>query len=407
MANKQPPTYQELVAEAYDENAKDQLVYDQYIDEENDDVDAYDAEKYEENELKDPDDFNKIQGDRNDVDQVIQPKPNPNEQGKSSYAYDRDIRVNSVNIDGRFREVTAAPLLNSCDPAGNNFATGTTSNHFLVSLSRQFKNVTSVKVTSLEITNSFYTFSVDRENISFFIESSMDPPNPDTLIQPSYIVTIDEGNYAIADFIAEVQAKIRAVVTPLVDGKTHFSSFTIWQNPRTLKLVFSCDNDFTMKFPQNSTTFSGNGIGYNMGFYRLVVLSTMYPPNPTPNPAPGNQENFLVADVYPDVVQDVYIYLRVNDWYAVRHQYPGQTELGAFLKVPITVPKGQVQFDNISLDAGDKEYFFPQPVNIQTLELNVIDSYGNDINMQGGGFSITLAIREVLQASIYEKMLQL
>lgn len=407
MAGQQPLTYQQLLAEAFDENAKDQLVHDRYEDENDDEVDAYDVDKYNENELKDQDEFNKFHGDRNHPEQVIQPKPNQNEQGKSSYGYDKDIRVNAVNIDGRFREVVSAPVINNCDPAANNFASGTTSNHFLFVLSRQFKNVTSVKVTSLEITNSFYTFTAARENTTFYLESSLDPIDPVTHTQKQYLVTIDEGNYSIADFISEVQLKVRATVTPLFQGKYYFSSFTVWQNPRTQKLVFSCDNDFILKFPKNYTSFSQNGIGYNMGFYRIIVLSTMYPPNPTPNPAPGNQAHFLVADVYPDVVQDVYIYLRINDWYAVKHQYPDQTELGAFLKVPITVAKGETQYDNLTLDANDKEFFFPQPVNIQNLELSVIDSYGNDIDMQGGGFSITLALREVLQANIYEKMLQL
>ena len=392
---EQPLTYQQLLAEAFEENAANQLVYARETeDDQDDEVDPYDVDKYHENKLVDQEEFNKLQGDRNNPDQVIKPSPNSNEQGKSSYAYDRDIRVHSVNIDGRFREVISAPPANTCDPASANFTTGTTASDFLFLLSRQFKNVTSVKVTSVEITNSFYTFSADRENISFQIFTSLDP------VGIVYTVTIDEGNYSKTEFIEEIQTKVRA-------ASPHFSSFTTWLSPRTGRLTLSCDVDFTMNFPKTTSNFSSNGIGYNMGFYRLVTLSTTYPPNATPNPSPGKQVHFMTSDVYIDTVQDIYIYLVINDWFAIKHQYPDQTEHGAFLKLPITVPKNEIQYDNVQLDAGDKEYFFPQPVNIQLLQLSVVDTYGNTLNMQGGGFSITLAIREVLQSNIYEKMLQL
>jgi hypothetical protein len=115
----------------------------------------------------------------------------------------------------------------------------------------------------------------------------------------------------------------------------------------------------------------------------------------------------LTANTRPDLKQDQYIYLRINDWYQVHHQYPDQTKLSAFLKIPITVPKFTVQYDNVQLDTVTKEYFFSQPTNVHKLVISVIDSYGALLDMQGGSFSMSLAIDEILQANIYEKMLQI
>jgi hypothetical protein len=77
------------------------------------------------------------------------------------------------------------------------------------------------------------------------------------------------------------------------------------------------------------------------------------------------------------------------------------------LKVPITAPKFTVQYDNVQLDTDTKEYFFPQPQNIHKLEISIIDTYGTVLNMQGGSFSMSLAISEILQSNIYEKMLEI
>jgi hypothetical protein len=79
----------------------------------------------------------------------------------------------------------------------------------------------------------------------------------------------------------------------------------------------------------------------------------------------------------------------------------------ATLKVPITVPKFSIQFDNIQLDTDTKVYYFPQPENVYKLTISVLDVYGNLLDMQGGSFSMSFALTEILQSDIYEKLLQL
>jgi hypothetical protein len=412
MGEQQPLTYQQMLAEIYEENAANQYVVERFY--ENEDVDGFDVDKYSELEIEDRDEFNKFQGDRNKPDNVVKPPPSTNEQGKASYAYNKDIRTTVVNIDGRFRAVSSQtnerPSRSQCAAEAaiqENFgqSSGT---QFAIMLGKQYKNVTSIKVTSLEFENSFYTFTaldpitdLGRDNTSFKIKLDNDIGATGAT---GATVTIPDGNYdvpllsstIISNTLSAIQSVYGYTGTTGYTGNTGYFYFGIDQNPRTLKLTITSNHEFGIDFPSTTSSFTKNGIGYNLGFYDLNDnLSTMTPPYT------------LLADTRPDVKQDQYIYLRINDWYQVHHQYPDQTKLSAFLKIPITVPKFTVQYDNVQLDTVTKEYFFSQPTNVHKLVISVIDSYGALLDMQGGSFSMSLAIDEILQANIYEKMLQI
>lgn len=409
---QQQQTYQEMLAEIYEENAANQYVVDRFYEDE--DVDGFDANKYSELEIEDRGEFNKFQGDRNKPENVVKPAPSTNEQGKASYGYNKDIRTTVVNIDGRFRAVSAPnpERLSRSQCAAQaaiqaNFgeSSGT---QFAIMLGKQYKNVTSIKVTSLEFENSFYTFTalnpntgVGRDNTSFNIKLDRDIGATGAT---GATVTIPDGNYDLPLFISTVTSNTLSSIYSMygLTGATGYTGntgrfyFAINQNPRDLKLTITSNHEFSIDFPSHPDSFTKNGIGYNLGFYDLNDnLSSLTAPYT------------LTANTRPDVKQDQYIYLRINDWYQVHHQYPDQTKLSAFLKVPLTVPKFTVQYDNVQLDTVTKEYFFAQPTNVHKLVISVVDSYGALLDMQGGSFSMSLAISEILQSNIYEKLLQI
>jgi hypothetical protein len=275
-------------------------------------------------------------------------------------------------------------------------------------LGKQYKNVMSIKITSLEFENSFYTFTalnestgLGRENTTFKIKLDGDIGSTGVV---GAVVTIPDGNYNIASLsstiisstLSAVQSTYGFTGTTGYTGNTGYFYFGIDQNPQNLKLTLTSNHEFGIDFPSTESNFTKNGIGYNLGFYDLNDnLSTQQAPYT------------LAANTRPDVKQDQYVYIRINDRYQIHHQYPDQTKLSAFLKVPITVPKFTVQYDNIQLDTVTKEYFFSQPTNVHKLVISVVDAYGTLLDMQGGSFSMSLAINEILQSNIYEKMLQL
>uniref|UniRef100_A0A6C0CFG1 Uncharacterized protein n=1 Tax=viral metagenome TaxID=1070528 RepID=A0A6C0CFG1_9ZZZZ len=415
----QQPTYHELLADIYEENAANQYVFDRFYEEE--DVDAYDEDKYDDHEVQDKEAFNKFAGNRTKPENVVKPAPSTNEQGKASYGYNKDIRTTIVNIDGRFRVVPIKVparitreqcLANESLTANFGDSSGT---QFSVMLARQYKNVTSIKVQSLEFENSFYTFThldsvtgIGRENttMKFIVYDDTDPFNP---VEHTLSLTIPDGNYVVSTpgatgptngLIETIAQAITAEA--LVKGITGSvaNSISIIQNPQSLKLTFNFAWRFHIEFPETVDAFTQNGLGYNLGFYNTLLNIS--------------ESNLLMPPVWslttntrPDVIQDRYIYIVINDWAQVHHQYSDQTELAAFLKVPLTVPKFEVQYDNTALDTDTKEFFFPQPVNIQKLEISLVDQYGAILDMQGGSFSMSLAINEILQSNIYEKLLQM
>jgi len=409
----QQPTYHELLAEIYEENAANQYVESRFY--ENEDIEGFDHDKYEDQEIEDRDAFNKFQGDRIKPENVIKPPPSTNEQGKASYGYNKDIRTTVVNIDGRFRQVpTTLPTRLTREQCASQAAIqanfgASSGTQFAILLAKQYKNVVSVKITSLEFENSFYTFThldpvtgIGRENTTFQILLDSDVGSTGAT---GAMVTIPDGNYTVPQLITSIVSNTLSSVEPVYGltgttgytGNTGYFWFDITQNPQTLRLTVSSNHEFQLRFPQTVDNFTGNGIGYNLGFYNVQDNYS------TADVSPYT----LLADTRPDVIQDNYVYIVINDWYQVRHQYQNQTELMAFLKVPLTAPKFTIQNDNVQLDTTTKEYFFPQPTNIQKLVISVVDSYGQVLDMQGGAFSMSLAISEVLQSNIYEKLLQI
>lgn len=412
----QQPTYHQLLSEIYEENAANQYVFDRFYEDE--DVDAYDEDKYDDHEVQDKEAFNKFGGNRTKIENVIKPLPTTNEQGKASYAYNKDIRRTIVNVDGRFREVIpptlTRPTREQCaaDAAIQANFGESSGTQFSILLARQYKNVTSVKIASLEFENSFYTFThldeetgTGRENTTMqFI--AYDESDPFNVIQHTLTITIPDGNYVISTPGSSgptnglIETLIQAIkAAALADGisGTIANSITIVQNVQTLKLTFGFGWPFELVFPATLDNFTKNGLGYNLGFYNVQS-------NFSNSDAPPYT---LTANTRPDIVQDRYVYIRINDWNHVHHQYPDQTELTAFLKVPLTTAKFETQYDNVQLDTTDKEHFFTQPINIQKLEISILDAYGKVLDMQGGSFSMSMSISEILQSNIYEKMLQL
>jgi hypothetical protein len=409
---EQPQTYHEMLAEIYEENAVNQYVVNRFY--EHEDVEGFNEDKYSEHEIEDREEFNKFQGNYSKPDNVVIPPPSSNEQGRASYGYRKDIRTTNVNIDGRFRAVSVPtnerPSRSQCaaDAAIQANFQGSSGTEFAIMLGRQYKNVMSIKITSLEFENSFYTFTalnpetgIGRDNTSFNIKLDGDIGATGAT---GATVTIPDGNYDISmltstlveNTISAVSSVYGITGTTGYTGNTGSFYFSIDQNPRDLKLTITSNHEFSIDFPSHPSSFTKNGIGYNLGFYDLNDnLSTITAPYK------------LTANTRPDVKQDYYVYIKINDWYQIHHQYPDQSKLSAFLKVPITVPKFTVQYDNVQLDTVTKEYFFPQPQNVHKLVVSVVDAYGALLDMQGGSFSMSLAIEEILQSNIYEKLLQL
>jgi len=83
-------TYHQLLAEAYDDNSKNVLVHQNEYEESEEPY----GEDYSDNELSDPEEFNKFAGNRNKPEHIIKTP------AKDSRKHNPDIRTIVLNIDG-------------------------------------------------------------------------------------------------------------------------------------------------------------------------------------------------------------------------------------------------------------------------------------------------------------------
>jgi hypothetical protein len=444
------PTYQQLLAEVYDENAKNVLIHQTEYDDEN--QPGYEEFDYSDNELDDKEAFNKFHGDRGKPEHVIKPEKAASGDALASVKKDSIFRMNVISIDGAFRE-KIAPIVNLVsDCSGNSTqlvelakANVQLGNSFLFRTSRQYKNVYSVEVTSLEFSNSFYTFSTARKNTNFSIVYPYTGTQSDTV--NTYVVQIPDGNYInlvnkttntpylpnvvpnpipvgyiplpdspdTTTLLGAIQYAINnvpALVT--LDGNGNLIPRVSVNYANTSHLIYFENEaipavNFSIIFPSSTANPYGNGIGYNLGILETQLFGSLQlPPDEVQNIY--NPNGFLtfkiIADTFPDVVQDNYVFLKLSDWDLITHVNANQTRITAFMKVLLSAPKFTTQFDNNSLNTTHKQFHFQQPTNINSILISITDAYGNILDLKYGTFSLTLQIQECLSNETYEALLE-
>ena len=423
-------TYNQVLADEQIENAKAKLVisrqydYDQ-LEEQDDNLDTH--------ALENPEEFNKFHGNRNKPEHVIVPD-------KSAPSTNKDTRVTVINIDGRFRHSilptlpttvtkSVGPLTMITSVPGN---PGTLSSNFIVRTSRQYINVSEVTVTSIEFPNNFYTFSSSRNNVSFTVEYT-------SLVTSAVvrkIITIPDGNYvnivnpttnnglqpippnATVTYLDQndVTTLVGAIQEVIDDEGTTDSDFQGLQfqilyslTQHNIQFTAVQGRVFKLIFPETENNCYGNGIGYNLGFTNKTVSSIHTVTNsfgvkPALLGAPDSVS--VIGDVFPDVIQDRYIYLIVNDWNLVEHQTINQTYFTAFAKIPLTSPKTEIYNDSATVNTISKTYKFHQPTNINLISIKLVDSYNQVIDMKDSSISMTLEVTEVTNSAEYQRLLQ-
>jgi hypothetical protein len=385
--------YQEILADTYRENVIEHFEEE----EEENDVDGHEEGEYDTRELNDPDAFKKFGGNRGHSDTI--PKVIPfDDKSKLSVRHEKDIKRLVISVDSRFRSHSVpgkqpASFINSNpNPDIDSFPISQ-SGHYLMMLHTPIRNVYSVKLTSVEFPNTSYEF-----DSNVYVNTSMNV----TISSTTNTITIADGNYTtVALFTAALQTALNTAF-----GGTNF---TVACNPTSNKITISNSSSaFTMRFVTTLTNSSGqvitsqnpyaNGIGYHLGFSNNLDYNG--------NPLYTGAQTYT-AEYVPTIVSNNYVYLSVNDWNIVHHQNFNSTRFDAFAKILLTSPKNTLFFDTLISNSTTKQIFFQQPVDITKLDIKLLDSYGNQLNLRGGDFSITLEIEQILNMSLFEKLREL
>jgi len=404
---EQPVTYQELLAEQYEESARDLLAFQQIdYDKDSEDVGAYQQDTMDTYAVERPDEFNTFGGNRN-TEEIISRTADFNDKSKFSVRYNKDVKINTFNIDSRFRAYVNPGVI-SRNPQENNAPAGfiqafdstavSSSSHFIFRIRRQIKNAISIKLSSLELPNTFANFSNARGNTSFRIRRN-NHPNP--LLRDYTIVNIDSDD--VPEYIPNAKLLADAIQTRLrllpADKFSQRATFTCTVNDQGYIVIGNTDAtavnyDFDFGYtPVELPLFEPLGI--LMGFKSTIYTNVLI-----------NQSNSITATYLPDLNTDDYIYINMNDYSTVIPQTINDTYFTVFAKIPVTVDKGQVIFDNDSNNSTNKTYRFLLPSNLQQFDIQLLDRAGEELTFDGN-YSMTLEVEEILNQSLYEKMREL
>jgi hypothetical protein len=389
-------TYLELLAEndeearkEFEPNAKDLLTAN-FV-EYDDHIDGHDAHP---DELEDQHEFRREQGSHQLASLMPEP-PKDVHKSNTDIRYDKDTYVRVLSIDSRFR----VDLLQS-------------SSNFLFKMLSPIKNVVSIRLSSIEIPNTWFTFSETRGNTTMDLyigNTSVITANPTRLP-----ITIQAGNYVVNtgndnDILVQLYNVLNAAgqtLTPKVSFSVNFdtisSKMSISCFTYTPSSVYTYDTQpslaseipifFYIDFGVGpfATRNTDWGLGFNLGYaIQLTPVNTVQ-----------------TATYILNVQDSTYVFISLNpDWRVVEHNQPDRSQTGAFAKVVINVPKNSLAYDD-GRNTVTKTYKLRQPTNITTFNIVLLDEYEQVINLEGGDVSITLEVTEVLHSSLYEKLRQ-
>jgi len=278
--------------------------------------------------------------------------------------YPTEVKTSLLNVDSRFRDLTQSS--SSCD--------------FLIRLPRTYKNVITLRMSSIELPNTWYAFSKEHGNTSLLFDGVH--------------VCISEGNYDPDTISAALENAILAETTATNIAVTFdrdvTSKITIDNAGTPFRLDFgtpstcgSCEssgsNLRTGFIPYNS------GLGYWLGF-----TSTAY----------SNRSTYT-GEFTANTMGDNYVFLQLPDLEDSMESFSyGSTSIKAFAKIIVQVDKNALIYDN-GANTVSKETKFAQPTNISTFRVRLVDAYGSTLNLMAD-FSFTLELQEVVSSKVYE-----
>jgi hypothetical protein len=293
-----------------------------------------------------------------------------------------DVVKHIINVDSRFRD----------NPVG------TEAGDFYFSLLSPVRNVLRVRVTSVEFPNNYKFFAESRRNVTLRLLWLSGGLSGTTL---STDVVIPDGNYLIDDMIDRISVAIAESDFPYsmtVDFSEVTGRFTFDVSGATEKFGIEPagggwpDRDFDY------------GLAYYMGFSRQRVHKAV-------ERTDGETGWRLESDQCANFAGDNYLFLRVNDLACVRQTVAKYAEVGGVRKADLTdftalaklvlrEPKNYMTFDDYGSQHA-KEVVFPSPVDLTRMRIQVLDIYGEVVDMCSMQFSFSLEVLEVRNPAIY------
>ena len=299
------------------------------------------------------------------------------------YLHANDVKRHIINVDSRFRD---SPHISSASD-------------FYFTLLSPVRNVLRLRISSVEFPNNYFFFTEKRGFTKFYIHYDVSG-----LSTISVQIVIPDGNYTVSQMIDVIGRQIPAAMQP-PSPAPGFSAAPI--------LEFSQVNGaftFRSKIPFVIDTMTGTldrpfeyGLGYFLGFTR-----TQFPSIKVGTYLAA--ENEVTSNICANFAGDSYFFLRVNDYDCVRQTVriydstysadrAAPNDFMATAKIVIRDPKNYMSYDDANQNIN--EVVFPNPTDISRLRINLLDIYGDTIDLCSTQFSISVEVLEVKNLSLY------
>jgi hypothetical protein len=285
-----------------------------------------------------------------------------------------DVVRHIVNVDTRFRD--SPQVFPQSD--------------FYFSLLAPIRNVLRVRITSIEFPNDYLFFTTTRKNVTLTFTIAGPPTQVVT-------VTIPDGNYTPSELVALLTSIFTDPTKPFLA-----IGMSVLYNSNTRTFTFQANQNFTL-----DTATAGwdrpfdYGLGYYMGFSRGTHTAVS-----------GAGVFRVTSDECADFTGDHYLFLRVNDyagvnqtvsvydstWLPERRQ---RNEFTALAKVVLREPKNTVIFDDYA-SQHIKEFVFTAPTDLSRLHVEVVDAYGQKMDLCSSQFSFSVEVLEVRNLALYD-----
>jgi hypothetical protein len=280
-----------------------------------------------------------------------------------------DIERHIINVDSRFRDSPAV----------------STSSNFYFTLLTPVRNVLRVRITSIEFPNNYHIFTAKRRNTTvdvYYLSGG---------IGMSYPITIPDGNYTAGDMVDAINAILTgspvswlSVAFDEVTGSFTFSGNQTFG-------IYTAGEGFDRPYDY--------GLGYYIGLSRKLHKATG-----------GGSVWSVTSDQCAYFAGDPYVFLCLNDFHCVRqtvqiYDTAGRNRLDAanfqaLAKVVLREPKNYMAFDDYA-SQHVKEVVFPSPVDLNRLKIQVLDPYGEIMDLCSSQISFSIEVLEVKNASLY------
>jgi hypothetical protein len=319
-----------------------------------------------------------------------------------------------VNVDSRYRDVTQYP----------------NESKFKINLNSCYKNISKIKMTSIELPNLDYLPFITPSKNNNYIIFTLPNQVPITIYLPSPLLNSDllntptdnnntnficdtinsaiqtyRSNNTLSPYYTPLNLfkfynyrdtvtssgsdKYRSyngvnvfnkilmlyakdINTPLVSAFSSIFDTAVFSTNNidinnTITVQFNIENMIDKKYPS---------LGYYLGFRKNSYDCTMGKP--------------IIAEEYSNFITENYMFIKINDW-----GYVDVFNNKVFTKILLNSNIGDVLLNEFNT----KEYLLKQPINIQTLNIELIDYLGNTISTGGKDFSFTLQLSQILNSN--------